>query len=228
MDSLASTTTDGKMAVQMAKFINFRNAKYGTIQECYWDDEIDSVLIPDEFLDEERIQEVLNACTAEAWAHVYANRDKYSPRIRDMIEPKNVWSGKRKMVVREMTDDDMVRLEREARSAKKAVFDTEAWPSIKADIPERPQEEVDDDADYAWEALTKAKQRMTDFIAKKKNRYVPPSVRKTVDPEQQEIEDDIEQCEKEFEEAEKRILEADELYWSQKQNECFQEWLCEM
>lgn len=227
MDSLSSTmVSNSKMAVQMAKFINMRNAKYGTIQECYWDDEIDSVLIPDEFQDEESIHEALNACTQEAWDHVYANRAKYSTRIRSIIEPKDYYP-KTKMVVREMTDDDMIQIEVDRLAGKKAEFEG-IWNIVKTDIPDRSFERVDDDADMAWDALTKAKHRMTVFMTKKNGRYIPPSSRKVVDPEQQEIEDDIAECEKKFAECEKRISDADNEYWDEKKNECFQEWLREV
>lgn len=215
----------------MAKYINETRKKYGTILECYWDDEIDSVLIPDNFLDEERIQEVLNACTVEAWEHVYANRHNYSQRIRQYIEPKDFrvdTSKYTKMVVREMTEEDMVRLEKEKSAAKRIQFMEDVWPEMKKDVPERPHQDIDDEADELWEDLVAAKQRMTEFLGKKTKKYVPPSARKTVDPDQQDIEDDIAACQKAFDDCEKRIDEADEKYWQEKANVYFEAWMCEV
>lgn len=229
-DSLIPTLMDTKMALTMSKFINQLNKKYGTIQECYWDNEIDSVLIPDEFLDEERIQEVLDACTEEAWAYVYANRAKYSTRIRKMIEPADYFpnTSKFKLRVSDLTDEMVLRLEAEKIAAKKREFEENVFPSLEDTISDRPHNDVDEEADVAWEKLTKAKKRMTEFMAKKKHKYVPPSARQSVDPEQQEIEDDISACEKEFDECEKRISEEDKKYYDEKKNELFQNWLRQM
>lgn len=214
---------------QMAKHIKETRKKYGTILECYWDDEIDSVLTQDTFLDDERIQEVLDACTEEAWAYVYANRHKYPARIRKCIEPNDyrVPAGKIKMVVREMTENDMARIEHERSAAKRVDFDQNVWPDMKKNLPDRPHDELDDEADELWDNLMYAKQRMTDFFGKTK-KYIPPSARGTVDSEQREIEEEIDLAQKEFDECEKRISEADEKYWVDKANECFQEWLREV
>lgn len=211
---------------QMAKHIKDTRKKYGTILECYWDDEIDSVLVQDTFLDDERIQEVLDACTEEAWAYVYANRHKYSERIRKCIEPNDyrVPPKKIKMAVREMTDSDMVRIEQDRNASKRAQFERDVWPKMKEDILDRPYSLVDSEAEDLWEYLMSVKQRMTDFLGKSK-KYVPPSARGTVNLEQKEIEDEIALAQKEFDDCEKRISEADDKYLSDKLNECFQEWL---
>lgn len=214
---------------QMAKHIKDTRKKYGTILECYWDDEIDSVLIPDIFLDEERIQEVLDACTEEAWAYVYANRHKYSERIRKYIEPKDYSIPDKtiRMKVREMTENDMARLEKEKVADRRAQFEREVWPKIKEDLPDRPYSLVDSEAEDLWEQLMEAKQRMTDFLGKTK-KYIPPSARGTVNLDQKEIEDEIKLCQEEFDDCEKRISQADEKYYSDKLNEHFQAWLCEV
>lgn len=221
---------DSRMALTMNKFINQVNKKYGTIQECYWDNEIDSVLIPDEFLDEEGIQQVLDGCTEEAWAYVYANRSKYSTRVRKLIEPKDYYpdTSKFKLRVGDLTDEMAMRLEAEKMSAKKREFEENVFPSLEDTISDRPHDDVDEEADIAWEKLTKAKKRMTDFMSKKKQKYTPPNARTVVDPEQQEIEDDIEAHEKAFDECEKRISEEDKKYYEEKKNELFQNWLRQM
>jgi len=219
------------MALKMYQFIKDTMAKYGTIQECYWDNEIDAVLGADEFLDEERIQEVLNACTQEAWDYVYANRSKYSTRIRQLIEPADYWPDKSrfKMTVREMTDSDMENIGKQREADRRKEFEETIWGDVKDTIPERPMDELDDELDDAWEDLTAAKKRMTDFLSKKSGKYVPPSARKsTVDPLQLEIEEEIADCQKKFDEIEKRIFEADEKYLEVKKNECFQEWMCQL
>lgn len=216
------------MAVTMAKFINSTMTKYGTIQECYFDNEIDSVLIPDEFLDEERIQEVLNATTDLAWAHVNANKKKYSPRIRMMIDRKDFRpSSKIKMIVREMTDKDIENIRKERMASKMKEFD-DKWEEIRKTLPARPMDDLDDAYDDAWQSLSAARDRMTAYLSKKNGRYVPPSARKNVDPEEVAIEKDINECKKEFEETEKRISEAEDKYWEVKKNECFQDWLCQV
>lgn len=217
------------MALQMEKFIRQTNKKYGTISECYWDNEIDAALIPDQFLDEERIQEVLDACTQEAWDHVYPNRHKYSDRIRKLIEPRDFQFDTRKLKLKvvDLTDEIADQIEEEKTLKKRAEFDRDIWPEMMKDLPERHRDELDDEADDLWDQLVAAKQRMTDFLAKRSTRYVPPHLRGK-DFDQQEIEDEIAECQKAFDDVEKRIAEADNKYWEEKANEHFQIWLCSL
>jgi hypothetical protein len=217
------------MALQMEKFIQQTIKKYGTITEYYHDNEIDAVLIPDQFLDEERIEEVLYACSPEAWDHVYANRRKYSVRIQKLVEPRDfqfdIQKLKRKVV--DLTDEIVDEIEQKKELEMRAKFDRDIWPEMKKNVAERHQDELDDEADDLWDDLMAAKQKMTVFLSRKSGRYVPPHLR-GIDHEHQEIEDEIAKCQKAFDEAEKRISEADDKYWEEKANEQFEIWMFQL
>lgn len=216
------------MALAMNKFVKETMAKYGTIQECFWDDEIDSVLIPDRFLDEERIWEVLCCCTEEAWEHVYKNRTKYSMRIRQMIEPAD-FRPEVKMVVREMTDKDMEAIAKQRDAELKREFEETVWPKMRDEIGEHEATQIDRDLDEADYNLHMAKRRMTEYLAKKSKKYVPPSARKgVVDSALLDIEKHIAECEDRRAELEKRIDELEKKLDEEKKDECFQEWLCKL
>lgn len=227
MDSLTSTDRDGKMALTMDVAINKMYKVYGTILETYTKDETNSLLLADRFLHDEDIQHLLDYADQEAWDYVYANRNKYSHRIRRLIEPRDFYPSNFKMKLRDMTDKDMEDIKNQ-RDAQKIAEMEKRWESIKDNISERPVDELDDELDDAWEALSAAKDRMTEYLARKKKTYVPPSARRVVDEEQQEIEEEIAECQKEFNAIEKRIEKADSEYLSKKKDEYFQKWMCEM
>lgn len=199
---------------------------YNTMLKSFKNHNTDAILMANEFLDDEGIYELLQNADDDTWNYIYENREKYDHTIRVMIEPYDYlpMPDKVKMRLLEMTDEDMDRLERERLVEKKKEFDS-YWETIKHTIPERPCDQLDDELDDAWDKLSKAKLRMTVYLDKKKTKYVPPSARKMVDPEQQEIEDDIDAYKKLFDDIEKRISEADDKYVADRKNECFEEWL---
>lgn len=221
MDSITLQYTALKMA-RMEKFINDRFAKYGTISECYRDDEIDAVLAVQ--MDDETAQGILDGCTQEAWDHVCANKEKYPSNIRLLIEP---FRPKTKMRVLELTDQLEEQLKREAKATRMKEFEVQ-WNMIKKSIPDRPMDDLDDELDDAWSHLSVAKSRMTEYLERKNKKYVPPSARRAVDPELAEIETEISECQGIFNAIEKRIHEADEKYMAQKKNELFEKWLREL
>lgn len=215
------------MAVNMKMITHETLGRFGTLLDSYWDDEIDEILIPDDFPNEESIQYVLDRCTHEAWDHVYANRKKYSNRIRYMIEPRDFWaaSGLMKMKVRELTETEIERRDAEERALKIKEFEEKVWNTMKSHIPDRPVDDLDDEIDEAWEKLSAAKDRMTKFLSKKKTgSYVPPSAR-TIDPERKKIEDAIADCQSTFNDITKRIAEADARYMEQQKTEEFNRWM---
>jgi hypothetical protein len=207
---------------RMEKFINDRFAKYGTISECYRDDEIDAVLsIP---MDDETALGILDACTQEAWDHVCANKDKYPHNIRLIIEP---YRPKTKKRVVELTDQLEEQLKKEKKTSRMKEFEVQ-WAMLKTSIPDRPMDELDDELDDAWSHLSVAKSSMTEYLDRKNKKYVPPSARRVSDPELTEIEREISECQDIFNAIEKRIQEEDEKYMAQKKNELFEKWLREL
>ena len=199
--------------------------KNGTLQECYTKDDIDYVLcVTDEFMDDERIQEVLYACDQGAWDHVYENRFKYSPNIRGLIEPRDYLHSAIRMKLRDLTDLEVARIEREMRDSKMKEFEP-VWVEIQKTLTDRPVDEMDDNLDDIWTSLEDSRKRLDNYIAKKNGKYVPPGARRDVDDDQKDIEDEISDIQKEFDNLQKRISEEDEKYMKQKKNEHFEEWL---
>lgn len=200
--------------------------KMTTVKNPFQRDNVDALLLANAFLEDEEIWDLLYDADQEAWDYVHANIEKYPHRVRVILNP-NYWvpdKKKLKMKVVELTDESEARMNVKTRVAKMREFEP-VWESMKETISERPIDEMDDELDDAWQALSAARDRMTEYLSKKKSKYVPPSARKTVDDEQQEIEDEIAECKKEFDNIEKRIEEADKEYLEKKKNEAFEEWL---
>lgn len=199
---------------------------YGTILESYTKDEIDAMFIANDFSDDQSIFEAIHLANDSAWEYVYNNRTKYPTRIRSCIEPDD-YKCRTKLRVVDLTDKVIASIEREKELAKRKEFDV-YWETIKETIPERPRDELDDELDEAWDNLMEAKKMMTDYLAKKKLKYIPPSARKNVDSDEEEIEIEIQERQDEFDEIEKRIDEADKNYLAKRKDERFQVWLCQV
>lgn len=212
----------------MERTIGKMLSTYGTIFECYPLQEAHELLVANNFLDEETIRHVIEHCDQEAWDYIRTNRYKYAPRVRDMIhEFDPPLFSKTKLRVVELTDKKLEEYEKQERMQKEKDFEP-IWDSMKETIAQRPMDELDDMLDVAWETLQKARERMTTYLSSKKKRYIPPSMRNQVDTEQQEIEHEIDRCQMEFDNLEKRILNADEKYTTERKNEEFQKWLCQV
>lgn len=197
----------------------------------YNTEQADTLLSQNNFVSDEDIWDVIFAADEPAWEFVYDHRTKYAKNIREMIEPRDARHDlsklKLKMVVKDFTDADMLSMAASRKAAKRQEFEAE-WSELKKTIPSRPENELDGELDDAWMDLMEAKKRMTEYVTKKKGRYVPPSSRGTMDPEQARIEKDIDARQKVFDDLEKRILEADEKYYEEKKNEYFEAWLHEV
>lgn len=204
--------------------MNHRN-----VSECFKKDEAHDLLIANRFLDDESIWYLLTYADQEAWDHIYENRRNYAHRIQVLIEPYDFLPdrAKIKMRHREMTDEDMVNAEKEYRVSRMKQFEP-IWETMKDSIPDRPVDELDDEFDDAWNALSAARDKMTIYMEKKRGAYVAPSARNVVPIEQQELEKDYNECKKNFDKLEKLIEKADTEYLEKKKNERFEIWMREV
>jgi hypothetical protein len=191
-------------------------------------DDVDALLLANNFLEDEDIWELIESTDQQTWDYVHENWQKYPHRVQTILNPTYFMPDRSKLKMRvvELTDESMAHIEAKLRASKMKEFDI-YWKTIKDGI-ERPVDSLDDELDDAWQVLSVAKDRMTQYLAKKKSRYVPPSARKTIDDEQKAIEDEILECKKQFESIEKRIDAADTAYIEKKKNERFEKWLLEV
>jgi len=196
------------------------------IQESFKKEELHDLLISNRFLDDEGILYILEYADTEAWNHIYENRKLYAHRIQTLIEPYDFLPDRSKIKMRhtDLTDDLMIEIEKERRNAKMKEFEVH-WNTIKGMIPDRPVDDVDNDFDDAWQALSSAIDEITAYLESRSGVYMAPSARSRVSPEQEKLENAYKSRKKEFEELEKLIAKADEEYLATKKNECFEEWL---
>lgn len=190
---------------------------------------MDSLLTRDWFIDEEGIQEVLECADQDAWDWVYANRNKYSTRIRMLIEPDDYRFPVDKLKIRvvELTDSMMEKIESERKKKVEEIFEKD-WVEHSKSIRDRGFEDVDSDLDDAWDNFCRAKDLLTKYLEKPTSKkYVAPSSRgkETVDPKQAALEDDIRKMENEYDLAQKAVDEADSSYWEIKKNEYRKTWM---
>lgn len=215
--------------------INMENKIQKMINESviasYNMDEAHDLLARNNFMSDEDIWDVIFAADEPAWEFIYDNRTNYAKNIREMIEPRDARMDLSKMnikmVVRDLTDADMLSIAASRKAMKRQEFETE-WDELKKAIPCRPEDELDGELDDAWMDLMESKKRMTEYVTKKKGKYVAPSSRNAMDPEQAKIEKEIDTRQKVFDDLEKRILEADKKYYEEKKNEHFEAWLCDV
>jgi hypothetical protein len=198
---------------------------------CEWYDRntMDILLTRDWFIDEDGIQEVLECADQDAWDWIYANRKKYSTRIRKLIEPTDYEFPLNKLKIRvvELTDSMIEKIESERKKKIDDAFEKD-WIEHSKTIQDRGFEDVDSDLDDAWDDFCLARDNLTKYLEKPSTKkYVAPSSRgkETVDSKQTELEDIVRKMENEYDLSQKAVDEVDTLYWDTKKNEYRKIWL---
>ena len=203
--------------------------QYETGYDWYDRKTMDILLTRDWFVDEEGIQEVLECADQDAWDWVYANRNKYSTRIRMMIEPDDYRFPVDKLKIRvvELTDSMMEKIESERKKKVDQAFEKD-WIEHSKSLQDRGFGDVDSDLDDAWDNFCRAKDLLTKYLEKPNaKKYVAPSSRgkDSVDAKQAALEDDIRKMENEYDLAQKAVDDKDSSYWEIKKNEYRQTWM---
>ena len=200
--------------------------KMTTVKTPFQRDDIHGLLLANAFLEDEEVWDLVQSADQESWNYIRDNIDKYPYRVQVVLNP-NYWVPDRKhlkMKVVELTDESEARMNAKMRVVKMREFD-KVWETLKESVPERPIDELDDELDEAWQALSAARDRMSEYLAKKKSKYIAPSARKNGDADQTQFETTIAECKQEFHSIEKRIESADKEYLQKKKNEFFEDWL---
>jgi hypothetical protein len=149
-------------------------------------DTLHALLRRDWFVDDEAIYEELEWADQEAWDYVYANRETYSARVRECIEPTRYPV---KMRVVDLTDAELRKMELQRKLDLERAFD-EMWERVKNTVPERPYNDTDAYLDDAWTRVTAAKKvycppgRENKALREAENEYV--RLRKKVEAEDAE------------------------------------------
>jgi hypothetical protein len=202
-------------------------------REPIWDNfdfkTADELLTRDWFVDEDSIRYIIYYANQEAWDFIYANRTKYSRRIREIIEPHDyqVSPEKLRIKVRCVSDkewNDMLRVSQRKLDDKFQVD----WAKHSESVPDRPLREIDSLLDDAWDRMVKTKDNLTKYLACRSKAYVPPSMRgkkEPDDPKQTAIENEIRSMENEYDKIQKLVEEIDSAYWETQKNDYRKKWV---
>ena len=191
---------------------------------------MDTLLSRDEFVEDDMIDEVLDCAGDEAWEWVYANREKYSQRVRMRIEPEDFRPAVEKLKVKvvELTDKEWDRIKEARRKVVEESFEKD-WLEYSATLQDRFMGAVDSQLDDAWDKLSAAKNAYMNYPehGAVKKKYVAPGSKSkpTVDANQEVLKKEVEEAENEYDLAQKAVDLADELYWEDKRTEYRKTWM---
>lgn len=180
----------------------------------YSTEQMDSLLTRNWFVDEESILDLLDQADDETLNYVKSNTHKYADRVRYVVAPFNC-SSKVSMKCHVMTDDDMDKALEQWRKAQDIEFEN-LWNEHKKTIGERPQQEVDDMLDDAWDMMQHAHNAVQNY---RPGKYVPPSQRTTKDPKLEKLEKELEKRENEFKRIQELVDQADNGWLQDKRDE---------
>lgn len=202
--------------------------KHDSIWERFDRKTADELLTRDWFIDDHHIYNILDCADEEAWDFIYTNRNKYSKRIREIIEPNDyrIPIEKLRIKIRDLSDKDWEAVIRERKRQLDSQFENH-WLEYSECLSERPLGEADSLLDDAWERVSKAKDKLTKYNASHPNTYMAPSMRgkQTVNSKQKLIEDEIRCMENEYEKAQKAVDASNSEYWETKKNEYRKTWM---
>ena len=174
---------------------------------------MDTLLSRDEFVEDDMIDEVLDCAGEEAWEWIYANRAKYSQRVRMRIEPEDFRPPVEKLKVKvvELTDKEWDRVKEVRRKLIEECFERD-WLEYSSTLPDRFMGAVDSYLDDAWDKLSAAKNAYMNYSEQGavKKKYVAPGSKSkpTVDANQEVLKKDVEEAENEYDLAQKAVGES--------------------
>jgi hypothetical protein len=190
---------------------------------------MDVLLTRDWFIDEDEIDELLDSADEDAWEWVYANRKKYSTRIRMLIEPDDYRVPVEKLKIRlgDLTDSMMEKIELDQKKKLDEAFEKD-WVEHSKSIQDRGFSNVDSNLDDAWDNFCRARNVLTKYIEKPTaKKYVAPSIRdkEIIDSKRAELESIVHDMENEYDAAQKLVDDTDFVYWELEKNEYRKIWM---
>lgn len=180
----------------------------------YSTEQMDSLLTRNWFVDEESILDLLDQANDDTLNFVKENSYTYSDRVRYIVAPFNC-SSKLKMKCRSMTDAEIEKV-MDDWSKQNEIELEKLWQEHKHTIGYRPQEEVDDMLDDAWDLMQHAMNAVKNY---RPGKYVPPSQRTTKDPKLEKLEKELEKRENEFKQIQELVKQADNGWLQDKRDE---------
>jgi hypothetical protein len=178
----------------------------------------DSLLSRNWFYHTQDIVDVLNSADEDAWAYIYKHRSKYSPNIRQLIEPNDYRIHSNLRVV-ELTDIMMFRMEKERKDQCMA-----DWIQEIKNISPRPHDETDRQLRQAHRACEDAKKSLSDYLEKQTKKYKSPMAKLLVDPKQKALEESIVTLKNEFEKANDIVISENMKYLEEKRRDFESSW----
>jgi hypothetical protein len=192
---------------------------------------MDKLLTRDWFVEDDDIEDVLDAADSDAWDWVYENRAKYSTRIRSRIEPDDYRVPLEEFDVKvvELSDKAFAQIKSDRKKALEEQFERD-WAKHADSLPDRPYQAVDTELDDLWNKFSHAKAELTKYLEKPSSKkYTSPGSRENlVSAKQAEIEEKIRIAENEYLAAQVSVDAEDELYWNKQRDEYAKIWLPSM
>jgi hypothetical protein len=174
------------------------------------------LLTRDWFVDDLDIYNLLALIDQDVYDFVYANRHKYSERIRMCIQP-NDYFVKELQPVQDLTDFEYFRIQKKRDQERMEKLEL-LWIMHKADYPMvRPEADCDFELDAKYEDLIMARKQ----LGNSESKYINPSQRSKHESAKQELNKKILILENEFKTCSQKVKDEDER-WEQQQK---QEWI---
>lgn len=175
-----------------------------------------SLLVRDWFVDEEGVLEILERADDNTLQFFRENAKQYSDRVRYIVAPDMfTCSVKPRMKCCDLTDAMMEKMASDDRRAQEIEFE-KRWQIHKKTIGERPQADVDDMLDDAWDLMQHAMNAVKNY---KSSKYVPPSQRTVKDPKLEKLENDLQTRENEFKRIQDLVNQTDNDWIQNKRDE---------
>lgn len=181
------------------------------------------------YLDPAEIYLFLDELNDHQWNHVCNNRESYANFIRFAIDvydpPPVVKVNNSKYVIRDLTDYDMFKMNREKEELynKKMMA---AWKKYKEDHElRRPILDVDTKCDQVYLKLQEERLVLEAIVSKRANKYTTPAKRNAALPKDKEYATQkaiVDACENEFKSLVKKV-ELEDVNWEYRQRIEFEE-----
>jgi hypothetical protein len=187
-----------------------------SIYEWFDFETMDILLKRDWFIDRESIIQTLDMASQDAWERICKNRNRYSKRIQDVIDPPCPSSKNLKVRFKELSEREWDRMEEDLQKKRDELFERD-WAEYSKKIPDRPHNDLDVALDDAWNNFCNSKENLTRYTSSLKKKYVPPGarVKEVLDPQQKKLEDHTREMESKYDMATKAVEQNDAEYWEQ-------------
>lgn len=197
-----------------------------------WEDyNVNDQLVNSEILSDDEIQECLYRASNEEWIQIYKNRFGFPINVRHIIESIELFRERKpvgKLRLRAMNDDEWVKrnnAEELVEQRKQAEAFTEAWGIEQERVRAELRVGIEKDIQIYIGIVKSSKDKLKQYIANKGRTYVPPSRKKTLDPTQLRLENEVASAENELENLQQKVVSTSFYSLAARKHAFQKEWL---